>query len=245
MSIFRKRKLLIEDFSALAVDFHNHVLPGIDDGSPSKEESLKMLRKWVELGFKKIIASPHVISALYPNTKDVILGQMHHMREVILENDIPLEFEATAEYHLDFEFNERLERGELIPFGKKNFILVELPFQRPSYPVEEMIFSLQLAGFEPILAHPERYTYLYSNFSEYQKMKDRGLLFQLNMNSLSGMYNLAVKKAAEKLIKNNMIEFACSDAHHAIHLHDLMKLRINKHFVDLLESGSLRNHELL
>ncbi len=244
MSFFRKRVDGLKDFSILGVDFHNHVIPGIDDGSPSMEESLKMLRMWVELGYKKVIASPHVITALYPNTKDIILGQMYHMQEVISENNIPIEFEATAEYNLDFEFRGRMENGELIPFGKENYILIELPFQEASFSVEEILFELQTSGYEPILAHPERYPYLYTDFKRYQAFKDRGLLFQLNMNSLTGLYNGAVRKAAEKLIKNNMIEFACSDAHHGNHLKEMRKLLRNKHFKNLIESGILKNNEL-
>ncbi len=95
MPLFRKSSAHLESFEPLAVDFHNHVLPGLDDGSPSLEESLKMLNAWVALGYKKIIASPHVISALYPNTKERILGQMYHLQEVIQEKNIPIELEAT------------------------------------------------------------------------------------------------------------------------------------------------------
>ncbi len=245
MLLFRKRIKGLEDFSALGVDFHNHVIPGIDDGSHSLEESLKMLKLWVELGFKKVIASPHVITALYPNTKDIILGQMHHLQEVIRENNLPIVFEATAEYHLDFEFRERLEKGELIPFGKSNYILVELPFQQPAFPIEEILFAIQTAGYNPILAHPERYLYLDANFKRFYDLKDRGLLFQLNMNSLTGIYGIPVKKIAQKLIKNNLIDFACSDAHHCNHLHELKNLYRNSHFNSLMNSGLLRNRELL
>lgn len=245
MLFFKKKIEGPPDFSSIGVDFHNHVLPGIDDGAPTLEESLIMLNLWVEMGYKKIIASPHVLTALYPNTKDIILGQMYHMREVIKENNIPLIFEATAEYRLDFEFREKLEKGELIPFGQNNYILIELPFQKPAFSIEKILFDIQTAGFEPILAHPERYIYLDGDFRKYQIMKDKGLLFQLNANSLNGQYNGSVKRTAEKLIKNNMIEFICSDAHHSSHLKDMRKLLNNKHFNMLLQSGNLMNNELI
>ncbi len=244
MQFFRKKIEGLENFSTLGVDFHNHVLPGIDDGSPTLEESLKMLQLWIDMGFKKIITSPHVITALYPNTKDIILGQMHHLKEVIDVNNMPIELEATAEYRLDFEFLERMEKGELLPFGPNNFILIELPFQKPAFSIEEIIFEIESAGYQPILAHPERYIYLYSDFKKYQAMKDRGLLFQLNANSLNGFYNGLVKRTAEKLIKNNLIEFICSDAHHCHHLTEMNKLLKNRHFNKLLESNLLRNIEL-
>ena len=204
-----------------------------------------MLNLWVEMGYRKIIASPHVITTLYPNTKDIILGQMHHLKEVIEENNLPLQFEATAEYRLDFEFREKLEKGELIPFGRQNYILIELPFQKPAFSIEEILFEIQTAGYIPILAHPERYFFLYADFRKYKVMKDRGLLFQLNANSLNGIYNGLVKRTAEKLIKNNMVEFICSDAHHTFHLKEMKKLLNNRHFNLLLQSGMLMNNELI
>ena len=244
MSIFKKKIEGLENFSSLGVDFHSHVIPGIDDGSSSLEESLKMLQLWIDMGFKKIIASPHVITALYPNTKDIILSQMYHLKEVIHDKKLPIEFEATAEYRLDFEFLERMEKGELIPFGRGNFILIELPFQKPAFSIEEIIFEIETTGYQPILAHPERYLYLSADFKKYQAMKDRGLLFQLNANSLNGLYNGLVKRTAEKLIKNNMVEFICSDAHYCQHLTEMNKLLKNRHFNMLVESGMLRNNEL-
>lgn len=244
MSLFKKSPIL-KDFSSLVVDFHSHVLPGMDDGSPSIEESLKMLNAWVGLGYKKVITSPHVIHALYPNTKEQILGQMFHLQDVIKENNIPLELEATAEYHLDYEFKAKLASGEVIPFGKNKYLLVELPFQRPSYSFEEILFDISVAGYEPVLAHPERYSYLADRFSEYETLKDRGLLFQVNMNSLNGIYGKQSQKTAEKLIKENMIEFAGTDAHHNNHLTEIKKLLRNSSFTKLVESGRLRNAELM
>ncbi len=243
MSLFKKSYWL-EDFSSLVIDFHNHVLPGIDDGSATLEESLKMLNSWVELGYKKVITSPHVIHALYPNTKERILGQMYHLQDIIKENDIPLELEATAEYHLDYEFKSKLEAGEVIPFGKNKYLLIELPFQRPSYSIEEILFDISVAGYEPILAHPERYSYLAENFSEYGALKDRGLLFQFDMNSLNGIYGKQALKTAEKLIKENMIEFACTDAHYNGQLIEVKKLLKNSVFCKLVESGRLKNAEV-
>ena len=244
MSLFKKTPSL-KDFSFLIVDLHSHVLPGIDDGSPSMEESLKMLNSWVELGYKKIITTPHVIHALYPNTKERILGQMYHLQDVIKENNIPLELEASAEYHLDYEFKDKLNSGEVIPFGKEKYLLVELPFQKPSYSFEEILFDISIAGYEPILAHPERYAYLANNFSEYEALKDRGLLLQVNMNSLTGLYGKQAQKIAERLIKENMVEFAGTDAHHNFHLKEVKKILRNSHFHKLVDSGNLRNAELV
>ena len=245
MPLFNKKFPPLSDFSVLMVDFHNHVLPGMDDGSPSIEESLKMLNAWVDLGYSKVITTPHVIASMYPNTKEQILGQMYHLREVIEENNIPLELEASAEYQIDFEFLDKLESGEVIPFGQQNYLLLELPWQKPAYSIADILFKVSLAGYEPILTHPERYVYLSADFKKYEKLKDRGLLFQLNMNSLTGLYGRAVQKVAEKLIKNGMVEFVGSDAHHHTHLKELKKLYRNQLFADLVYSGKLKNKSLL
>ena len=244
MAIFKKKAEVLADFTAIGVDFHNHVIPGIDDGSSTLEESVRMLELFADLGYRKIIATPHVITDLYPNTKDIILGQMYHLRDVIAEQKIPLELEASAEYRLDFEFLQKMEEGELLTLGKTNYILIELPFQKPAFSLEEIIFELRTAGFEPILAHPERYLFLYTNIKNYYPLKDMGLSFQLNLNSLSGMYNGLVRRTSEKLIKNKMIEFVSSDAHHANHLIDMKKVLKNRFLFDLIESGTLRNKEL-
>ena len=244
MPLFRRSLPELKDLAAIGVDLHNHVLAGLDDGSPSLEESLRMLRLWVELGYRKVITTPHVISALYPNTSERILGQMYHLQEVIREEGIPIELEATAEYHLDYEFGSRLESGEVIGFGKRNYLLLELPFQSPGFKVEEVFYQVQLAGYEPVLAHPERYSYLSENFKSYEYLKDRDIAFQLNLLSLTGNYGPRPLLAARRLIDAGMIDFAGSDAHHAAHLTDLRKMLRNRHLQKLIASGRLRNNEL-
>lgn len=293
MPLFSRKPAALKDFSILGTDIHNHVLPGLDDGAPSVKESLAMLEKWQELGYKKVIATPHVINALYPNTRDQILGELAALRQawedqkirgseeqasanlssvpggpglrgsrqvgisVSLQDDIsldeqnrktgstiPIELEASAEYHLDYEFNDLLKNKQLIPFGDNNYVLIELPFQQPSFSVDEILYEIQLAGYEPIIAHPERYNYLNNKLDTYTYLKDRNLLFQLNMLSLTGQYGIQSKRMAEKLIDHDMYEFVGSDAHHTGHLEELKKLLKNKHFIKLVESGRLRNKEL-
>ena len=241
MPLFRKNSSA-KDFSTLGVDFHNHLLPGLDDGSPSLEESLKMLRLWVELGYRKVIATPHVNHAAYPNTKERILGQMYNIQDVIEENDIPLEIEASAEYQLDSQFLYRMEAGELMPIGEHKYLLIEFSFSPLSSSVEDILKAVLKAGYKPILAHPERYNYLSSNYEKYEALKESGLLFQLNMNSLNGTYGRQAQKTAEHLIKADMIEFACTDAHHAGHLMEVKKLLRNRIFLKLMGSGKLKNH---
>lgn len=244
MSLFFPRPAALKDFSILGTDMHNHVLPGLDDGSPAIEESLKMILTWINLGFRKAITTPHVISALYPNTREGIEAQGARLKEVIKEQGLKLELEVTGEYQLDFEFTEKLNGGEMIGFGPRNYLLVELPMQQPSSHTDDMLFQTQLAGFEPVIAHPERYSYLHGNLKNYEYYKNKGYSFQLNLHSLTGLYGPAIRKTAELLIKENMIDFAGSDAHHAKHLENMLGLLRNKHFNKLVSSGKLLNNTL-
>jgi tyrosine-protein phosphatase YwqE len=244
MGLFNKNKISYSDFSQIGIDLHSHVLPGLDDGSPSLGESLRMLREMEKMGFRKIITTPHVISDLYPNTKEQILGQLYHMKDIIRQEAIQLEVEASGEYHMDNEFPGKVQRGEVIPFGKKKYLLIELPFQKPVFSIEEILYQTQLSGYEPVIAHPERYGWLMGKMKLYEGLKNRGLFFQLNLNSLAGLYGFPAKIAANQLIAAGMIDFAGTDAHHFGHLLELSKVMHNKHFIKLIQSGHLLNSML-
>jgi protein-tyrosine phosphatase len=244
MGIFTGKKSAVKDFSVIGTDLHSHVLPGLDDGSPSMEESLKMLEGFAEAGFRKIITTPHVSTAAYPNTRDRILGQLYHLREVAAEKGIPLELEASAEYHLDYEFTERVQTGEVIPFGEKNYLLVELPFLKPGFDFEAVLFRLLVEGYQPVIAHPERYVWMMGRMNYYSRLIERGMLFQVNINSFNGMYGFPIRMAARRLLDAGMISFIGSDAHYLGQVKALTGLLHNHRFARLVESGTLLNATL-
>jgi len=244
MGIFNKSRISYSDFSSIGLDLHSHFLPGLDDGSPSMGESLKMLREMERIGYRKIITTPHVISALYPNTKEQILGQLYHLQDVIRQEGIRIDVEASGEYHMDYDLLGKIRGGEVIPFGNKKYLLIELPFQKPAFSIEEILFQIQLAGYEPIISHPERYVWLMGKMKQYEGLKDRGMFFQLNLNSLSGFYGFPAKIAANQLIDAGMIDFTGTDAHHTGHLVELQKVLHNKHFAKLVQSNKLLNSRL-
>jgi tyrosine-protein phosphatase YwqE len=132
----------------------------------------------------------------------------------------------------------------MIGFGFNNFLLVELPMQQPSYSVDEMLFQTQLAGYEPIIAHPARYSYLGGKMKNYEHFKDKGYYFQMNLNSLNGLYGPEVRKTAEMLVDAEMIDFVGSDAHHTKHLNELPALFSNKNFGKLISSQKVLNKTL-
>ena len=235
----------LTDYSKMVVDFHSHLIPGIDDGSKSIDDSIFLLRGLEKFGFKKIITSPHVMADGYNNSPETILAGRDLVREAIKANSINLEFDATAEYNIDEAMYGRIEKKELLPFGK-NYIMVEMPFLAKPGIMGDILFKLQTAGYNVILAHPERYSYFHENdFSSYYSLKDRNLLFQINIGSLSGIYGKPAKFTAEKMIDENMVEFVGTDLHGVRHLEVLEKTLETRYLSKILNYDKLLNKTLL
>ncbi|MFA6922647.1 MAG: CpsB/CapC family capsule biosynthesis tyrosine phosphatase [Bacteroidales bacterium] len=238
----KKNKLI--DFSEITVDMHSHLIPGIDDGAQSIDESIALIKNMHELGYKKLIITPHVMQDSFRNTNETIIAGLNNLKKHLNENDINIEVDAAAEYLLDYSFEEIFKSRKFLSFGNKH-VLIELAYFNPPENLESVLFEMQIEGYKPILAHPERYPYWYGDFEHYQKLKDRGVYFQLNAISLTGYYSLPTKKIAEKLIDNNMIEFIGSDLHNQKYFEELEKSACEKYFKKLMESGKLLNKQLL
>ena len=244
MGLIKRYRETLPDFSFLGTDIHNHVIPGIDDGSPTLEESMRMLRLWADLGYRKVITTPHVITATYPNTRETILGQLYLLRDRIAEEGIDIELEASGEYHLDYEFIERLESGQLIGVGPRRVVLLDLPFHQPLVGLDEVLRQVRKAGYAPVIAHPERYTYMIGRIKLHEELKAMGVWFQLNLGSLLGQYGQQVKVTARRLIDAGLVDMVGSDAHHGGHLENLRNVLSDKYFVKLTKRQTLLNREL-
>jgi protein-tyrosine phosphatase len=243
-SLFNKKKVTA-DLSFLGADMHSHLLPALDDGLKTMEETIAFIRQLHELGYSKLICTPHIISDLYPNSPDTILPSLQEVQKQVAEHNIPVQIEAAAEYMVDMDFEEWIRRDrQLLTFGE-NYILIEMSFVAASPNIETVIFELCIRGLQPIIAHPERYVYFHDSFDKYQRLIDLGCILQVNMLSLLGYYGGYVKKAAEKLLKNNMIQFAGTDMHHDRHLEALIDLASKKEMYDLLGNANLRNKSLV
>ena len=155
-------------FDCLKTDMHSHLIPAIDDGSTSLEDSINMIKALNELGFQKIITTPHVMSDFYKNNPETILGGLELVRAELQKQNISVELEAAAEYYLDYEFEEKIKAGNLLTFSD-NYILVETSFIEAPPNFKELIFQLQVAGYKVILAHPERYPFM--NMQDYEDLK--------------------------------------------------------------------------
>jgi len=240
----KKVKLAPVDIAGLVkTDMHSHLIPGIDDGSASLEESITLVRKFKEYGYKKIITTPHVMSDYYKNNPTIILEGLGKLREEIIKQKIDIEIEAAAEYYLDFDFSDKIHSERFLTFGK-NYLLIEVSYLNEPDNIDAIIFELQTSGYKVILAHPERYPFWAHNFNRFETLKNKEVFFQVNINSLSGYYSPGAKKIAEKLIDLEMVEFVGTDCHNANHLNFLEDAICQPHMHKLVSSGKLLNHTL-
>ena len=244
-SLFKKKENVQPDLSFIGADMHSHLLPGLDDGLKTIEESVACINELYNLGYRKLICTPHIISDMYPNDRKTILPKLDEVRKALRENNIQMTVEAAAEYMVDLEMEKYVLSGEpLLTFGD-NFILIEMSYVAPSPNIEQMIFQLRIKGLQPVLAHPERYIFYHNDFENYQRFVDLGCLLQLNLLSLLGYYGKQIKLIAEKLLKNKMIDLVGTDMHHERHLAALKELASKKDFYKLFEEMEIKNKKLL
>lgn len=230
LNIFLRQKTISNIGSILKTDMHAHWLPGIDDGAPDMATTLKMLRVYVELGFEKVIATPHIYRDYYPNTREIIEKTFQDTKIEAELQKIPLQLEFAAEYYLDDYFVELLENNELLTFSN-NKVLVEQSFFAEYPNIQRIFFDMQIKGYQPIFAHVERYGCYISKMGALENLKEMGVLFQLNLGSLAGRYGKAVQKQAELLIKKGMIDFFATDAHKIKDLKDLSSMKTKNDFL--------------
>jgi protein-tyrosine phosphatase len=202
------------DYSTLMVDMHSHVLPGIDDGAQTPQESIILVKKMMDLGIKKIIATPHIMADYYKNTSKTINAALDILKAELKKENIDIVVEAAAEHYFDETFESMVDNKKLMIMGD-NYVLFEFSFISQPPNAIPVIQKLKDLGYKPILAHPERYSYM--DLEQFKTLHDWGLSFQLNTISLTGYYGKEAKKLAESLIDNQLIDFISSDMHHLRH----------------------------
>jgi len=215
----------VKNFNKLPfeTDIHSHILPGIDDGSPDIETSLKLLKGLCKLGIKNTIATPHVIADLYRNTPEIIMAALSKLTIACEMENIDIKITAAAEYMIDDSFIQMLDQGNKLLTIQDNLILTEQSFGSACDNLHGVAFSLLTNGYRPILAHPERYEYYHNNYRNYALLKEMGFLFQINVLSLTGYYGRSVAKVAKYLFDNNLVDLVGTDLHHSHHLEMLSK----------------------
>ncbi len=202
----------------VTTDIHSHILPGIDDGSPDLNTSLKLIQGLYALGIRKSIATPHIIGDMYRNTPDTINTALEKVKVACKKAGIKMELSAAAEYMLDDYFMELLKKKSPLLTLHKNILLTEISYSTPPANLDLITSRIISEGYKPVLAHPERYFFYHRNYDQYYRLKEMGFHLQVNLLSLTGYYGSGVKKAAKFIMKNNLATLVGTDLHHQYHL---------------------------
>jgi len=230
MFFSRKKRISITDFfTSDFIDIHSHLLPGIDDGAKNLDDSISLITTMRSYGVKNFITTPHVLGDVYPNSAETIKTKLFEVQQALKTHGLDdIRISAAAEYMLDEQFSELLKGGELLTL-KDNYILVEMSYFSAPINLYDVLFDIQLKGYKPILAHPERYNFYHNDFESYYKLRKAGCLFQLNFLSLTEQYGKNVQQIAQKLLKLGLYDFVGTDTHHSRHLNLLASLATEKH----------------
>mgnify|MGYP002624669045 CR=1 FL=1 len=234
----------LSDFSVLETDMHSHLLPGIDDGVPTIEEALEVIKALRNLGYRRLVTTPHVMVERYPNTTEIILDKFNLLKEAVLRADIPVEVVAAAEYFMDDHFAGLLEKGDLMTLDAHGKVLVEMSFLHPPLALKQYLFDMQTQGYVPVLAHPERYPFYHNKLDEYRTLKEAGCLFQVNILSITGHYGPDVQQATQLLLKHKMVDFLGTDAHRLRHAQTLRAALRSGHLEKTLKKHRFSNSDL-
>jgi protein-tyrosine phosphatase len=233
-----ERKAPEFNYSSIVTDMHSHVLPGIDDGAQTPEESIVLIKKMMDLGIQKIIATPHIMVDYYKNDAESINNALAILKAELVAQNIDIDISAAAEHYFDESFEKRVEERRVMTIGD-NYVLFEFSFITPPPNAIKVITKMRDMGYKPILAHPERYPYL--NLEQLRSIRSYGCNLQLNTIALTGYYGRTSKKMAEDMVDNDLVDFISSDMHHPRHAKALEDALTFPHLETLLFDYPLKN----
>lgn len=216
-TLFKSKPVLKDLIPDNHIDIHSHLLPGIDDGARTFEDTLRLTRALQGFGISQFITTPHIIQQVWENTPERIRSKETTTVMELKKQGTTVPFKAAAEYLMDDQFVRLFQSHNLLTL-KDNYVLVEMSYINAPIQLYTILFDLQVAGYIPVLAHPERYLFYHYNFNEYLKLKAAGCLFQLNLLSVVGYYGPEIAKIAERLLQKGMYNYVGSDVHHDNHI---------------------------
>lgn len=196
------------------IDFHSHILPNIDDGSVNMEETVELLKEAKKVGFTAIISTSHYLQNYYEYNEQERTELLEHVKQNIDNNSVGgLELYLGSEIYISPEIVKIIKEGKASTINNSKYVLFELPMRSKPIYVKDIIYELIENGYVPVIAHPERYSYVQEDESYAEELKSMGALFQANYGSIIGMYGSSAKRTLKKLLKNNLISFLGSDVH--------------------------------
>jgi tyrosine-protein phosphatase YwqE len=224
----------------LSTDIHSHLIPSIDDGAKNIERSIELILSLKKMNYTKLITTPH-ISDMFPNSSESILEGYNFLREELLRRKIDIEIKVAAEYYADEHFEFLLKERDILSFGNNRYLLFELSYFTEHNDLETLIYDIKLAGYTPVLAHPERYIYFHSSLEKYKKLKEMGVLFQINLPSVVNYYSSDITKIVKKLISNGLVDFIGTDTHHRGHIKALKSVFSSSSYSKIFKKNIILN----
>lgn len=209
MGLFTPRRTLLSAgaFNGFT-DWHSHILPGVDDGIRTMEDSLAVLAYFEQIGVQQVWCTPHIMEDM-PNTPEALKQRFEELGQAYSG---PIALHLAAEHMLDPLFEERLASGQVMPVGPAGRqLLVETSYFNPPVRMDSMLREIRSKGFSPVLAHPERYNYM--DTKDYERLHEDGIIFQLNIVALSGGYGSHVQKKAQWMLDHGMYTYSGTDIH--------------------------------
>ena len=242
--LFKKKREPRPIFQPLGTDMHCHLIPCVDDGSKCVEESVDCLNTLKAVGYDTVIITPHFQHPRFQNDEDDIRRRYEELKKQAADAGVEIEFSGIGgEYRIDTGFQARLDNPRFLQVGGK-YVLVEFSLHQQMMGCDEMIFDMQMKGYEVILAHPERYPYLNINGSRIEQLKNQGVYFQTNALSLGGFYGDEAKKRAYQMIERGWVEFMGTDTHNTMYSQALIDLSHDRKVEKLLEKYEFMNKTL-
>lgn len=244
LHLFKKRYDPRPIFAPLGTDMHCHLIPRVDDGSKCVEESIECLQTLKAVGYNKVIITPHFQYPRFPNDEEDIKRRYEELKKQALEQGVEIEIAGIGgEYRIDSGFAARMENPRFLKVGDK-YVLVEFSLHQQMMGSDELIFDLQMKGYDVILAHPERYPYLNTNGMRMEQLKNQGVFFQINALSLGGFYGDEAKRRAHEMLERGWVEFMGTDTHNTMYAQALSDLSRNKKVEKIIEKYQFMNNTL-
>lgn len=195
------------------IDIHSHIIPNVDDGSKSVEETFDLLKEAVDAGFTDVILTPHYIKEYYETNTNIRKYWVDSLNKILDKLNIKINVYIGNEIYLCEDMDELIYHEKVSTLSNSKYVLFELPMNTPIKYLDEMLFKISNLDKVPILAHPERYSYLQKDVNELKRLHEKGLLFQCNYGSILGLYGEHAKKTMIKLLKEDCVDFLGSDVH--------------------------------
>ena len=244
LSFFKKKYEPRPIFAPLGTDMHCHLVPKVDDGSKCVEESIECLQTLKAVGYNKVIITPHFQHPRFPNDEEDIKRRYEELKKQATDEGVEIELVGIGgEYRIDSGFAKRLESPKFLKVGGK-YVLVEFSLHQQMMGSDELIFDLQMKGYEVILAHPERYPYLNVNGMRMEQLKNQGVYFQINSLSLGGFYGEEAKQRAFEMLERGWVEFIGTDTHNTMYAQALRDLTHNRKVQKVMEKYQFLNNTL-